>query len=92
MRSFETLIGCLKRLPGIGAKQAERLAVHMLRVPRSEMDALSSAIIKVRERVRRCAVCQDFTEDAEQAFEHFRAAGMHLVKAAEPMAEWLEAM
>ncbi|MFH2205092.1 MAG: recombination mediator RecR [Elusimicrobiota bacterium] len=65
MRSFDTLIGCLKRLPGIGAKQAERLAVHLLRAPRSEAEALSAAILKVRERVRRCGTCQNFTEDAE---------------------------
>lgn len=62
MKSFERLAACLKRLPGIGPKQAERMIVHLLRVPAPEVEALAEAIREVRLRVRRCSVCQNYTE------------------------------
>jgi recombination protein RecR len=45
------------RLPGIGEKTAERLALHLLRVPREEALALAGAIRDAREHVRACSAC-----------------------------------
>lgn len=63
MRAIDRLIGCLKRLPGIGPKQAERMAVHLIRAPESEVEALAEALRAAKKRVRPCRECLDFTED-----------------------------
>lgn len=55
--SVRRLIRCLARLPGIGEKTAERLAVHMLKAPRAEIDELARSLLEVREKVRICSGC-----------------------------------
>jgi recombination protein RecR len=55
--SILKLIKSLSRLPGIGGKTAERLAMHILRAPRSEAEQLSSSIIEVKDKIRLCSVC-----------------------------------
>lgn len=55
--SIETLIECLGDLPGIGPKSAERIAFHLLRVPRDEALRLSRSIETVRAAVRACSRC-----------------------------------
>ncbi len=55
--SILTLIRNLSRLPGIGEKTAERLAMHILRSPSAEAQRLSQSIIDLKERVRLCSVC-----------------------------------
>ena len=56
------LVDQLKKLPGIGAKSAQRLAFHILRTPRDEADRLCSAIRDVKERVTYCSVCSNTTD------------------------------
>ncbi len=56
------LIDQLRKLPGIGAKGAQRLAFHILRTPRSDTDALSDAIRDVKERVTYCSICSNTTD------------------------------
>lgn len=53
------------KLPGIGRKSAERLAYHILRVPKSEALALADAIRGVRENVHYCRTCFNLAEDEE---------------------------
>ncbi len=60
---IEELIAALVKLPGIGEKTAMRLALHMLRSPREEMEALSRAIVHVKEKIRTCGECFNFTEE-----------------------------
>ncbi|HEX6199707.1 MAG TPA: recombination mediator RecR [Thermoanaerobaculia bacterium] len=55
------LVGELSRLPGIGRKTATRLAHHLLRVPRSEAEALSRSILEVKDRLFHCSVCNAIT-------------------------------
>lgn len=62
------LIEQLKRLPGIGAKSAQRLAFHILRTPREEADRLCTAIRDVKERVTYCSVCHNTTDVDPCAF------------------------
>lgn len=62
MKAFDKLVQSLRRLPGIGPKQAERLAVHLVRAPASEAEALAEALREARGRVRTCAECLNFTE------------------------------
>jgi len=56
------LVEQLQRLPGIGAKSAQRLAFHMLRNPREDADRLCNAIREVKERVTYCSVCNNITD------------------------------
>lgn len=57
----------LAKLPGIGKKSAERLAYHLLRVPKEEALALAEAIRSVRENLRYCRTCYNLTEEKECA-------------------------
>ncbi|MGE3163748.1 MAG: recombination mediator RecR [Planctomycetota bacterium] len=59
---LESLVTELCRLPGIGAKTAERLAYHLLKVSREEALALAEAIRKLKEGVRECRICHNMTE------------------------------
>jgi len=54
------LIDELKKLPGIGAKTAQRLAFHILRSPDAE--ALAEAVLSVRASLRLCSVCNNITD------------------------------
>jgi recombination protein RecR len=56
------LIDHLQRLPGIGAKSAQRLAFHILRTPREEADRLCDAVRDVKERVVYCTLCNTITD------------------------------
>jgi recombination protein RecR len=56
------LIAALQRLPGIGARSATRLAYHILRTPREEIDAMCAAMLSVKERVSYCSICSNITD------------------------------
>lgn len=56
------LIEAFHRLPGIGPKSAQRLAYHILRMPKQEADALAQSICDVKERIRLCSTCLNITE------------------------------
>ena len=59
---LQALVDQLQRLPGIGAKGAQRLAFHLLRQPRDDVEALVGAIRDVRERITNCSVCHNITD------------------------------
>jgi recombination protein RecR len=61
--SVENLVSQLTRLPGVGTRTAQRLAFHLLRVPKDEAAALAGAIAEVKERVRFCSECGNLTEE-----------------------------
>lgn len=52
----------LSRLPGIGAKSAQRLAFHILDVPEAQAKELADSIVRAREQVRYCSVCGNYTD------------------------------
>lgn len=52
----------LTKLPSIGQKSAQRLALHLLRVPREDALRLADAIRDVREKVGFCGTCGNFSE------------------------------
>jgi len=72
------LMEALKTLPGVGAKSAQRLAFHVLKAPKAEVEALSQALLEVKLTLRlcaecfniasgeRCAICEDETRDGGQ--------------------------
>jgi recombination protein RecR len=59
---LELLIEELTRLPSIGQKSAQRIAMHLLRMPTEDALRLSEAIRAVKERVGFCNVCGNFSE------------------------------
>ncbi len=61
--SVDNLVAQLTRLPGVGQRTAQRLAFHLLRVPKDEALALARALEEVKERVRFCRECGNLTEE-----------------------------
>jgi len=61
-RSLTQLIEELERLPGVGPKTAQRLALHLLRVSQEQAAALADAIVQVKAAVHSCPVCFNFTD------------------------------
>lgn len=57
------LIGQLKRLPGIGPRSAERVAVWLLQNPKADPAALADALQTAKETIRPCPVCGFFATD-----------------------------
>ncbi|AFY62361.1 recombination mediator RecR [Synechococcus sp. PCC 6312] len=56
-RPLARLIEQLQRLPGIGPKSAQRLALHLLKRPESEIQALAQALLDAKQQVGVCGVC-----------------------------------
>ena len=56
------LISAFSKLPGIGAKSAERLSYHVLKISRAEAMELAEAIRKVKDDLRRCSECLNICE------------------------------
>ncbi|MFH1074249.1 MAG: recombination mediator RecR [Candidatus Firestonebacteria bacterium] len=60
--SLEKLINELGKLPGIGPKSAQRLAYHILKSGKEDIENLSKAMAEVKEKVRYCSKCYNITE------------------------------
>ncbi|MBC9784092.1 recombination protein RecR [Heliobacterium chlorum] len=56
------LIEELSKLPGVGPKTAQRLAFHLLNVPRTEAVALARAIVEAHDKTLYCSVCTNLTD------------------------------
>jgi recombination protein RecR len=60
--AISTLIGALSKLPGIGPRSAERIALHLVQAESGLVKDLAQAILHARERVQLCQVCGALTE------------------------------
>jgi recombination protein RecR len=60
---MKALIEEFAKMPGIGPKTAQRLAFYILRSPRNDAEALSRAIVKVKESVRFCGICNNLSDE-----------------------------
>jgi len=60
--AVQHLIDQLGRLPGVGPKSAQRIAYHLLKVPKEDALALADAVATAKERVRFCEVCHNLAE------------------------------
>jgi recombination protein RecR len=56
------LIDELKRLPGIGQRSAQRIAFHLERAPREDVQRLAEALLDAKDKIRLCSVCNNLTE------------------------------
>jgi len=55
--SIRTLIKNIARLPGLGEKTAERLALHIVRAPRQEAEELAQSLLNIKDKVKFCSKC-----------------------------------
>ncbi len=62
-RHISGLIEQLSRLPGIGAKSAQRLAFHIMNMPADQVGMLASSMTQAREKVRYCKNCWTLTDE-----------------------------
>lgn len=60
--AITALTAALARLPGIGPRSAERIALHLVQAEPGESKALAEAILQARERIQFCATCGALTE------------------------------
>ena len=56
------LIEQLQRLPGIGVKSAQRLAFHILKHPRDNVEQLCDALREVKDQITYCSICSNITD------------------------------
>lgn len=62
-KPIRDLIRSLSKLPGIGEKTAERLAIHILRSSLSDAEGLARNIVAVKQKIRLCAKCYGLSDD-----------------------------
>ena len=62
------LINEFKHLPGIGQKSAQRIAFHVLRAKREDVERLSQAILDVKDKLTLCSVCNNISESEQCIF------------------------
>jgi recombination protein RecR len=62
-KGLERLVQALRVLPGVGPRSAQRMAFHLLQHERPGADELARALADALESVRRCARCNNFSED-----------------------------
>ena len=60
--SLKNLIDCLKCLPGIGDKTAERLAFSMMNFDKDKLTFFANSLLDVRDNIRRCSICNNITD------------------------------
>ncbi len=61
--SFERLTDALRRLPGVGAKSAQRMAFWFLSLSDTEAEDFAAAIVNAKHSLRRCRICQNLTDE-----------------------------
>jgi len=61
--SMKALIEEFSKMPGIGPKSAQRLAFYILKSSKSDAEALSKAILKVKESVKFCKACNNLSDE-----------------------------
>ena len=62
-KSLQTLIDSFRRLPGVGAKTAERYALMVSEMPPEDIAAFASALLQVKEKLHHCKVCGNLSDD-----------------------------
>ncbi len=59
---LQNLIEEFQKLPGIGSKTAQRLAYHVLNLPKESAQRFANAIVDAKEKIAYCKICQNFSD------------------------------
>lgn len=62
-KTFENLVECLRKLPGVGLKSAERYAFDMLQYDDEDIDMFIQTLIDVKEKIKYCTICGNLSEN-----------------------------
>lgn len=62
-KSLNNLIGALSKLPGIGPKTATRLALHIIKMPKEEVQELARAISSAKGSIKSCKICGNYSDE-----------------------------
>lgn len=61
--TIQTLIECFQKLPGIGEKTAERLALSTLKFDQNTIEVFSQSLINMKIKIKKCEKCNNLSED-----------------------------
>jgi recombination protein RecR len=62
-KPVQNLIAQIAKLPGIGKRSAERIALHLLKAAPDASKQLAQAILETKSKIRNCSRCGSYTED-----------------------------
>lgn len=62
-KSLRNLIECFKKLPSVGEKSAERMALSIMEMKEEQINLFSESLIDVKTKIKRCTICNNFTEE-----------------------------
>ena len=62
-RTLQNLIECFQKLPGIGEKTAERLALSTLKLEQEVIDVFSESLKNTKIKIKKCSICNNYSED-----------------------------
>lgn len=57
------LIECFQKLPGVGAKSAQRMALHLLKLPENEVADFASAMVEAKSTINYCSICFNMSSE-----------------------------
>ena len=60
--ALRRVIKDISKWPGVGEKSASRLALHLLRLPRQEVQELAQALLELQEKIQLCRRCYAFAD------------------------------
>lgn len=61
--SIEELIENLRKLPSVGRKSAQRMALHIVNMDKNNIESIIKAFQDVKDKIKKCQICGNFTED-----------------------------
>ena len=71
--SIAALIAALNKLPGVGPRSAERMALHLVQLDSAAVRQLADAILLAREKIQFCATCGASPRNRPVRFATIRA-------------------
>jgi recombination protein RecR len=60
---LKKLIDCYKKLPGVGEKSAERMALATLDFDQEVLNSFSDSILNIKSKLKRCKICNNYSEE-----------------------------
>ena len=62
-KTLQNLIECFQKLPGIGEKTAERLALSTLKLDQEVIDVFSTSLKDTKIKIKKCSICNNYSEE-----------------------------